>query len=107
MAQTQECPRNRTDCTPLENILADDLNENGDPASFVCVGYNCPKSRSVHADRFTMCWKNSVIDERGHWDRRDMLDTLSVMTTALSIDENIRVGHGFSEEQMNAEDFTK
>lgn len=69
-------------------------------ASFVCVGYNRPEDWVVPADRFTLCWKNGAVDERGHWDRRDLLDTLSVIGQALSTDENIRVSNGFSEQDM-------
>lgn len=101
MAQSPECPRNCADCSPLQNVISDDLKEDGQPASFVCVGYNDPSGRSVEGDRFTMCWKNDEVDERGHWDRRDMLDTIACMTTALSIDENIRVGNGMTEDDMN------
>lgn len=106
MGQCQECPRKRTDCLPVQNVLADELKDD-EPASFVCVGYNQPSTREVPGDRFTLCWKNDVTDERGHWDRRDILDTMSVMATALSIDENIRVGEGMSEDDMNAADLTQ
>jgi hypothetical protein len=91
------CLRCRADCTPLANLTADDI-----AGSFVCVGYNRPETRAVPGDRFTLCWKNAVVDERGHWDRRDLLDTLSVMAQALSIDENIRVSSGMTEKEMNA-----
>lgn len=36
-----------------------------------------------------------------HWDRRDLLDTLSVIGQALSIDENIRVNNEFTDDEMN------
>lgn len=71
-------------------------------ASFVCVGYNRPENRTVAADRFTLCWQNAAVDERGHWDRRDLLDTLSVLAQALSTDENIRVSSGMPDDEMNA-----
>ena len=105
MGQSNECLRCREDCFPLQNILADEGVEDGKPASFICVGYNTPDSRVVAGDRFTLCWKNNAVDERGHWDRRDMLDTMSVIATALSTDENIRVGNGFSEDEMNTTNF--
>lgn len=94
-----KCLRCRIDCTPLANISAD---EGG--SSFICVGYNRPADRAVKKDRFTLCWKNSVVDERGHWDRRDMLDTMSVIAQALSTDENIRVNNSFTDDQMNEVD---
>lgn len=37
-----------------------------------------------------------------HWDRRDLLDTMSVIAQALSTDENIRVSSGMTEAEMNA-----
>lgn len=59
-----------------------------------------PKDRTVPGDRFTLCWKNSAVDERGHWDKRDLLDTMSVIAQALSTDENIRVNEGLDEAGM-------
>lgn len=41
-----------------------------------------------------------MIDERGHWDKRDLLDTMSVIAQALSTDENIRVNEGLDEAGM-------
>ena len=94
------CLRCRTDCTPAANVSA-----SGDGKSFVCVGWNRPQDRTVPGDRFTLCWKNSTIDERGHWDKRDLLDTMSVIAQALSVDENIRVSNGFSESDMQQVNF--
>jgi hypothetical protein len=85
---------------PLQNIIA----TSGE--SFICVGYNHPKERAVPQDRFCHCWKNNSTDEHGHWDRRDLIDTVAVMTTALSIDENIRVAEKMTEAQMNKADLT-
>ena len=96
-----QCFRCRTDCTPLANLASD-----SEVKSFVCVGANRKEDRSVAGDRFTLCWKNAVIDERGHWDKRDLLDTMSVIAQALSIDENIRVSNGFSESDMQQVDFS-
>lgn len=89
------CIRCRTDCTPAANVSAD-----GEGKSFVCVGWNLPQDRTIPADRFTLCWKNDVVDERGHWDKRDLLDTMSVIAQALSTDENIRVNEGLDEAGM-------
>lgn len=98
--QCPECPRGRDDGMPLSNQVSDC------GGSFLCVGYNRPQDRAVPGDRFTHCWKNSAVDERGHWDRRDLLDTVMVMTHALSQDENIRVAEGMTDEQMNEVVFT-
>ena len=105
MGQSQTCPRCRKDCVPLSNVVADDI-VNGAPASFICVGYNDGKDRVVKGDQFTHCWKNEEVDLRSHWDRRDLLDTVSVMSQALAIDENIRVGEGLTDDQMNEANLT-
>lgn len=87
------CLRCRDDCTPAANISSED-------ESFICVGWNRPEDRNVKGDRFTLCWKNGVIDERGHWDKRDLIDTMSVIAQALSLDENIRVKEAVNEIDM-------
>lgn len=94
------CFRCRTDCTPISNLSADEPAPDGSAASFVCVGFNRKEDRRVPADRFTLCWKNNSVDERGHWAKRDLLDTMSVIAQALSTDENIRATNGFSEHDM-------
>ena len=91
-----KCFRCRKDCAPLSNLSADE-----DDGSFICVGYNKKEDRELKQDRFTLCWKNDATDERGHWDRRDLLDTQSVIAQALSIDENIRVCNEFTDDEMN------
>lgn len=94
------CPRGKTDgsCTPLSNLLSSP-DENG-CSSFFCIGSNSPDKRSVHQDRFTACFKNSLLDEEGHWDKRDLIDQMAVMTTALSVDENFKVANDLSESEM-------
>jgi len=89
------CLRCLKDCVPLANLSSDT-----EAKSFVCVGLNKVESRTVPQDRFTLCWKNSLVDERGHWDKRDLLDTMSVIAQALSTDENIRVNNNFTELDM-------
>lgn len=95
-----KCFRCRTDCVPAANLSSDQAVGNAAPASFVCVGFNRKEDRQVPQDRFTLCWKNQAVDERGHWDKRDLLDTMSVIAQALSIDENIRVSNDLSERDM-------
>lgn len=90
-----ECLRCRTDCTPVANVASDE-----EAKSFVCVGFNRKEDRAIPQDRFTLCWKNKAVDERGHWDKRDLLDTMSVIAQALSTDENIRVNNNFTEADM-------
>ena len=80
------CPRARTDCTPKSGIQSDC------GGSFICCGLNRPEDRTVAQDIYTVCWKNDVIDERSHWDERDIIDTISVLSTALSIEANKKAG---------------
>jgi hypothetical protein len=89
------CPRCYKHCKPLSNISSD-----GDTPSFICVGWNMLEDRQIPQDRFTLCWKNSEIDQEDHWDKRDLLDTASVILQALSIDENVRVREKMTEEDM-------
>ena len=93
------CLRCRADCVPLANLSAD-----GEGKSFVCVGLNKKESRTVMQDRFSLCWKNSMVDEFSHWDKRDLLDTMSVIAQALNTDENIRVNNNFTELDMQQVD---
>jgi len=94
------CFRCRTDCVPVANLSADQPAADGSASSFVCVGFNRKEDRTVPADRFTLCWKNKAVDERGHWDKRDLIDTMSVIAQALSTDENVRVNEGLDEAGM-------
>lgn len=93
------CLRCRADCVPLANLSSDT-----EQKSFVCVGLNRKEDRAIPQDRFTLCWKNGAVDERGHWDKRDLLDTMSVIAQALSTDENIRVNNDFTELDMQQVD---
>lgn len=99
MSQSTTCLRNLR-AVPLQNIIA----TSGE--SFICVGYNHRANRASAQDRFCHCWKNDVTDEHGHWDRRDITDTISVMATALSIDANIMASEKMTEAQMNKADLT-
>lgn len=78
----EKCLRCRTDCEPLAQIESDD------GVSFICVGHNDGTDRAEPGDQFTLCWKNGEVDERGHWDDRDLIDTASVILQALSADRN-------------------
>ena len=79
-----KCLRDRTDCEPLAQISSDC------GTSFFCCGHNDGTTRDVKEDRFTLCFKNELIDEMGHWCERDIKDQMSVMAQALSVDENMR-----------------
>lgn len=85
----ESCPRGRTDCEPLSQIIADELDDG--VLCFICVGLNDGETRAVEGDIFRHCWRNSDTDEMGDWDHRDLIDTISVMSQALSIDANMSV----------------
>ena len=78
----ESCPRSRTDCEPLSQILSDD------GSSFICCGINDGSSRVYPSDGFRHCWKNAHVDELSDWDSRDIIDTISVLSQALSVKEN-------------------
>jgi len=78
----EKCLRNRKYCSPLAQIEADD------GESFICCGANDGSINDNHQDRFTLCWKNEVVNEESDWDRRDLIDTMAVISSALSVDEN-------------------
>lgn len=86
MTLPEKCLRGRSDCKPLAQIQSDC------GVSFICVGHNLEKDRKYKQDIFRHCWKNEEIDEDNDWDKRDFLDTISVMSQALSVDENMRLG---------------
>jgi hypothetical protein len=95
-----KCLRCLENCVPLANLSSDT-----EFKSFVCVGLNKKEDRTIIQDRFTLCWKNRAVDEFGHWDKRDLLDTMSVIAQALSTDENIAVNNNFSELEMQQQNF--
>lgn len=75
----EKCLRDQSDCEPLAQIASDC----GD--SFICVGCNDGTRREVEQDKYTYCWKTPVIDQEDHVDETDLLDTISVMSQAMSV----------------------
>ena len=78
------CPRGLDDCEPLSQICSD----SGE--CFICCGYNDGKTREEEGDIFRHCWKNEFIDEMSDFEHRDLTDTISVMSQALSVDANMK-----------------
>lgn len=73
------CLRHRDDCQPLAQIEADD------ESSFVCCG------RSERSDDpYRICWSTASMEEIGDYDERDLIDTMSVVAKALSVEANRR-----------------
>lgn len=71
------CPRGRNNCTALSTIKDDEI------GGFICCGLNDGKTRTVKGDMYTVCWKNKEIDEISDWDERDIVSTISVMSSAM------------------------
>ena len=80
----ESCPRGRTDCQPLSQVL-DDEKDRG----FICCGRNDGENVVHLKDRFTFCFKGEGIDERDHWDERDLISSIAVMSQALMVDRNM------------------
>lgn len=78
----EKCLRGLSDCQPMSQIESDC----GD--SFICCGENNGADRVIATDRYTVCWKNDVIDDRSHWDFRDLADTVGVLAQGMSVIAN-------------------
>lgn len=85
----EKCLRGRCDCQPYAQIAADELDDQDKSSSYICVGKNDGSDRQVAQDEYTLCWKNSFVDERTHWDKRDLTDTASVIVQSLSVIGNL------------------
>ena len=106
MALNEPCTRGLENCEAIANIVSDDQFPQ-DLKSFFCVGYNDKSTRGVHQDRFRQCWftcNGTDRDDMSDNDRRDFINMIAVIGCALSIDENIRVHDGLTDEQMNDAD---
>ena len=75
----ENCLRASDDCSPLSQI------QSTCGKSFVCCGENDGRYRILKRDKYTVCFKNSVIDEISHWDEIDIADMTSVLAQALSV----------------------
>jgi len=79
-----KCLRGREDCEPLSQVASTCA------ASFLCCGHNDGSNRTEKGDRFRVCFKSKVIDEMSDWDEIDIADQISVLSTAISIDQHMR-----------------
>lgn len=73
------CPRGLKTCESLDGVMSDD------GTSFFCCGLNDGSDRTVDGDEFTVCFKNNEVDERGHWDSRDIITQVAVLSSALRV----------------------
>lgn len=75
------CPRGRTDCIALSNLVSDCGN------SFFCCGESDGKNRIVEQDIYTVCFKGEYRDEMSHHDKRDLTHQASVLVQAIAVVE--------------------
>lgn len=78
----EKCVRGLLDCEPLALIRSDC------DTSFICCGKNNGKTRKHKQDEFRHCWKSKEVDDMSDCDKRDLIDTISVLSQALSVDIN-------------------
>ncbi len=76
-----KCPRGRTDCIALSNIISDGSE------SFFCCGENNFEYRSVEQDKYTTCFKGKFRDEISFSDKRDLIHQSAVIIQALAVIE--------------------
>jgi len=77
------CIRGHATCDPLARI------ESTCGSSFTCCGLNDGSNRVLEQDKYTICFKNSKIDTEEHWDRIDLVDQLSILSQALSVETHL------------------
>lgn len=72
-------------CYPLSQIESDEK-----PVTFICCGMSNSSTRSVDTDKYRVCFKSVYTDTCYDYDIIDIVDTISVLSRALSCDrENI------------------
>jgi hypothetical protein len=80
----EKCLRGHSFCQPYAQI------KSTDNRSFICCGAIEEKFRGVPQDEFALCWFNDSFDEMSCWDRRDLISTISVISQALTVNENVK-----------------
>ncbi len=78
MKCSELCPREREDCEPWANIVADD------GSTFICCGESDPGTRSVIWDKFRLCFLSVSTVSCYDYDRTDLLDLVAVISDALA-----------------------
>jgi len=76
-----DCPRGLTTCIALANIVSDNKE------SFFCCGENNGEGRAIEQDKYTVCFKGGLRDERSNNDKRDLVHNASVLIQALAVIE--------------------
>lgn len=79
----ENCPRERTNCNPLAQIVSDDCE------SFFCCGQHDGSISKVLQDQYTVCFKGPHDDDISMYDKRDIIHNMAVLAQALAIIEEI------------------
>jgi len=77
-----KCPRGRSDCIALSNIISD-----GDDPSFFCCGEHSGSMTAVEQDKFVLCFKGEHDDRICCNDKRDLVHNAAVIMQALAVVE--------------------
>lgn len=84
----EQCLRGFLPCQPLGQIESDNKE------SHICCGLT-----GRYTDPFQLCWRNKLIEETSSWDKRDLVDTASVILQALSAHANMEENKGGPDEE--------
>lgn len=71
-------------CQPLSQVISD----NKKSYITVCRRRKRGKTKRSKQDRYIVTFKNDVIDDVQYYDKRDLIDTATVLLEAVSIIEN-------------------
>lgn len=76
--------KEKKSCEPLAQLEDDE-------GGFICIGKIQKRWMKdiPEQDNYCFCWKGEGIDEMSFVDKRDLIDTISVIAQALSVIENI------------------
>jgi len=74
-----KCPRGRSDCIALSNIISDDK------SSFFCCGENDGENLEVPQDKYRVCFKGPHDDRMSNNDKLDLVHNAAVLSQALAV----------------------
>jgi len=77
----EKCLRGLKTCQPLSQIVSDNCK------SFFCCGENDGSTTEIKGDKYTLCFKNSLMDDINHNEKRDLIHLASIIIQALAIIE--------------------
>ena len=77
-----ECPRGLNTCRSYGQVITND--EAPKDGSFFCCGKNDRSMAPVEEDIYTKCFHGEFRDDMTFHDRRDLVDEMNVISSALS-----------------------